>query len=364
MKKIPLFFISLCLSLHALHAIARIGIFPQADFDNLSYGLYWFGADNQYEKAGVATQHGSLYYDPAKPTLILIHGWQKDDVLHQDRSVFWETDNGYPDIDFANLWIAADYNVGILYWDQFADEAEVKDAEAKIWAANGPQGMRWRDSYGDYHTGPAKNVTELLLTSYLTAMQGYTGKDIRLAGHSLGNQLALRLAGALATQSDAGSINQNLVPQRVSLLDAFYSNYSKSYLDGQWVGEAAREIVSRLKPRGIAIDSYRTSSVTSTFLIGDENTALHNSVAFVEELTQYFSQLEQSQKHHAALWLYLWSIVYPTPPVTDSTMPGISAKSTNQEIKQWMATTDHLRQTEGGDTKDPQDNIYRVTSAL
>ncbi|SHO58279.1 hypothetical protein [Vibrio quintilis] len=365
MKKIIILMTGL---LFALNVMAKVGVFPKEDFDKLSYGLYWFGSNNQYEKAGDTTKDGSSYYDPSKPTLILIHGWQPFRMNSYDRFVFHESGEGstYPDIDLANLWISQGYNIGVFYWDQFADEANVDSAEAKIWTATGKHNMRWKDGNGDYHDGPDKNVTELLLSEYLASMAGYQGKgsDIRIAGHSLGNQLALRLTEELAKLSDQGEIAQNLVPQRVSLLDAFYSNFGKSYLNSKWVGEVARDIVKDLKKRGVAIDSYRTSTVVSTIFAGDENPKLHNSVAFVEQKTKFFNQTQVAAKHSAAIWLYLWSIIYPTPSVTDNTLPGLSATSTNAEVKQWMATTDHLIQIEGGTTKEPQDNVYKTTSAL
>ncbi|MEI8633589.1 hypothetical protein P4S72_18925 [Vibrio sp. PP-XX7] len=237
--------------LFTLSAFARTGVFPQESFDQLSYGLYWFGANNQYQKASQATQYGGQYYDPSKPTLILIHGWQLGNMSSQDRFVYWENDGGSPDIDFANIWIAQGYNVGMIYWDQFADELDVRDAEAKIWTATSKHNMRWKDSDGDYHDGPSQNVTELLPTNYLTAMKEYTGHDLRLAGHSLGNQVALRLADELATLADKGQIPEQIVPQRVSLLDSFYSNYSKDYLGYRWVGEVARDIVSHSNPEAL-----------------------------------------------------------------------------------------------------------------
>lgn len=360
-RKLILIFFGLCFSLNAM---ARVGVFPQSAFDQLSYGLYWFGANNQYQKAGESTQNGGLYYDPSKPTLIFIHGWQKNHIKEKNRFVFWEKDNGFPNIDFANLWISQGYNVGILYWDQFADESEVKNAEAKIWSIEGPEKMRWLDSDGTYHSGPSENVTQLLLANYQVAMKGFKGSELRFAGHSLGNQLALRLANQLVTLANEGEISKKEVPARVSLLDAFYSNYAKSYLNGEWVGEEVRTIATRLKAYGIAIDSYRTSSVTSTIFVGDENKELDNSVAFVEEKTTFFNQLEQSEKHDAAIWLYLWSIIYPTPTVSNSSMPGLSAASTNSDVKEWMATTNHLIQISGGKTKDPKDNVFKLTGAL
>ncbi|CAG8999911.1 MAG: hypothetical protein CENE_01894 [Candidatus Celerinatantimonas neptuna] len=360
-RKLILILFGLCFSLNCM---ARVGVFPESTFDQLSYGLYWFGANNQYQKASKSTQSGGLYYNPSKPTLIFIHGWQKNHIKKKNRFVFWEKNNGFPNIDFANLWISQGYNVGILYWDQFADESEVKNAEAKIWSVKGPKKMRWLDSYGTYHSGPSKNVTQLLLANYRIAMKGFKGSKLRFAGHSLGNQVALRLANQLETLAKEGEISKKEVPERVSLLDPFYSNYAKSYLNGKWVGEKARTIVKRIKAYGIAIDSYRTSALTATIFVGDQNKKLENSVAFEEEKTKFFNQLEQSKKHDAAIWLYLWSINYSTPTVSNSSMPGLSAASTNSEVKQWMATTNHLVQTSGGKTKNPKDNVFKLTGAL
>ncbi|MGO1298324.1 MAG: hypothetical protein ACTMIA_13605 [Vibrio sp.] len=361
MKTLCLFLLAVCFSTSTL---ARTDVFPASTFDQLNFGLYWFGANNQYEKASSATSHGSQFYDPQKPTLIFIHGWQNGHVARHDRIVYFNNDNGWPSQDFANIWRSEGYNVGILYWDQFADEKELKDAEAKVWTATGHRDMRWLDGHGTYHSGPKQNVVDLLLNNYDMAMQYYTGPEIRLAGHSLGNQVALRLADKLTIQSQNGQISPLAVPKRVSLLDPFYSNYPKSYLDGAWVGEKARAIVQRLKSAGTVIDSYRSSIVTSSIFVGDENKALSNAVAFTEISSQFFNQFQISEKHSSAVWLYLWSILYPAPVVTNSALPGLSASSTYDEVRQWMQTSNHLIQSAGGYTKNPQDNLYEMGPAL
>ena len=352
------------MSFVAFFSHAEVNVFPRSTFDNLSYGLYWFGANNQYEKANSATANGGLYYDRNKPTLILIHGWQSGRVSQQDRFVYFESGGGWPSVDFANSWIAAGYNVGIMYWDQFADESEVRDAEAKIWSATANRDMRWRNSRGQYQSGPNQNVTELLLADYRTAMAGYRGDDIRLAGHSLGNQVALRLADELLSLNNRGQVADNLVPKRVSLLDTFYSNYPKRYLGWRWVGAVARDIVGRLKGAGVAIDSYRTSLVTSSPFVGDENRGLQNQVAFVEQSTGFFNQFQQNEKHGAAIWLYLWSIDYPAPGVTNDGWNGVSAATPHDEVRDWMNRNRRLSQNAGGNTKDPSDNLYRTRSRL
>lgn len=335
--------------------------FDQSVYEQLDYGLYWAGADNQFEKAGDSTKYGSTYYNRYKPTMIYIHGWQSGSVADQFRETFYDTGSGRPDVDFANLWIAAGYNVGIIYWNQFADESEVKDAEAKIWSVNGSKQMRWLDSNGTHHYGDVnKPVSELLLDNYISAMSKYRGDDIRIVGHSLGNQVAMRLTQLINDSADAGQINANLVPKRVSLLDAFYSNYSKSYLGGQWVGAAVRDIADSLIAKGTAIDSYRTSVATSSIFVGDQNKALQNKLAFVEQSTGYFWSWQQAEKHVAAVWLYLWSIEYPTPYVANSSLSGVSAAASNDLVKQWMSANYRIKQNTGGYSKDLNDDGYKL----
>lgn len=339
--------------------------FDDSVYAELDYGLYWAGANNEFEKAGVDTQEGSTYYDPTKPTLIYIHGWQSETVEDLYRETFYSTESGRPEVDFAEMWESYGYNIGVMYWNQFADESEVKDAEAKIWSTEGDKEMRWLDSDGDYHYGDVDQpIAELFLENYIEAMSGYEGDDIRIAGHSLGSQVAIRLTRLLQESAEADEIEDNLVPERLTLLDAFFSNWSKAYLDWQWTGEAARELADEMIDYGTAIDSYRTSLVTSSIFVGDENTELHNKTAFCEQTTGYFDVTEQTEKHVAAIWLYLWSIDYSAPTVEDSTSLGVSAAADNDLVREWMDANRHIDQSSGGSTKDPGDDSYRSVRRL
>lgn len=344
---------------------AQADIFPRSVFDHLDYGLYWAGPDNQFEKAGNNTANGSRFYSRNKPTLIYIHGWQNGSTRRQEREDFYNGRHGRPNIDFARMWRNKGYNVGIMYWNQFADEGEVKDAEAKIWSSSARRGMRWRDSRGNYHnSGLNRNVSEILLASYKTAMAGYQGNDLRIAGHSLGNQLAIKLTHDLKQQASQGLVRSALIPQRISLLDAHYTNGGKDYLNNRWVGEVARDMVRDLKADGTAIDSYRTSSTTSTIFVGDQNKKLHNEVAFAEMATHFFWFWQQGEKHGAAIWLYLWSIDYPTPRTSNSSYAGISASTPNWVIREWMYSDHRVVQTHGRRTKDPRDNRFKTRGRL
>ena len=62
----------------ALSFNAVATVFPDRFFRELDYGLYWFGSNNNYQKS-IDGQRGA-FYDPTRPTVIYIHGWQPTSV--------------------------------------------------------------------------------------------------------------------------------------------------------------------------------------------------------------------------------------------------------------------------------------------
>ena len=67
------------------------------------------------------------------------------------------------ELDAAKLWRSSGYNVGMLFWTQYADGdiGDVTAAERSIWSTDD---MMWRDLNGTFHNQTAgKTVTELLL---------------------------------------------------------------------------------------------------------------------------------------------------------------------------------------------------------
>ncbi len=231
----------LCLLCFTSFAHAATGVFPNSTFSSLDYGLYWFGYGDSWQKA--VPGNSNAYYVSNKPTVIYIHGWQNGATQNKNRETFNRKDAGGPDLDLAYAWKQAGYNVGVLYWNQFADEGEVKDAEAKIWTASGPRAMRWRNSSGVYTTGPTKSAADLMFDSYKANLAGYSGSNIRILGHSLGNQMAIVLTKKISDAVTAGTVNSKLLPKRVALLDPFYSNSAKSFLGNKWIGEVCRTYV-------------------------------------------------------------------------------------------------------------------------
>jgi pimeloyl-ACP methyl ester carboxylesterase len=338
------------------------GVFPQSVFQNLDYGLYWFGNDDNYQKA--IPGHSNAYYSANKPTIVYIHGWQNGSSVNQNRETFNRSDSGGPNVDLAYAWRQAGYNVGILYWNQFADEGEVKDAEAKVWSANGPRQMRWRDHNGVYRSGPGKSAGQLMFESLRDNMSDYSGNRLILAGHSLGNQMAIVVAKKLKDGISAGNTNSKLKPKRVALLDPFYSNGSKSYLSGKWTGEEARNYVDQLKNWGVIFEAYRSSSVSNTFLVGDENKGLLNKTAFLELKPWYFSSWQQAEKHGAAVWHYLWSFDFSVPGIKSSSDQGLSASTSDSRVTALMNGSKRLIHDLGAYTKSPGDDRHKYGNRL
>lgn len=333
--------------------------FPDSVFSNLDYGLYWFDYTDA-EKA--VPNQTNPYYDANKNTVIYIHGWQSGSTAEARRRTLNTASVGGPDEDLSQYWLDRGWNVGILYWNQFADESDVQDAEAKIYTTDGPQGMRWMNLAGDYQTGPNQSVTELFVASIVDNMADFTGTELRLAGHSLGNQLAVTIAYELMSENQGGNIQAALVPDRIVLLDPFYSQNGKNYLSGQWTGDLVREYSEDLMAQGIAIESYRSSPVTSTLFVGDANTALMDQIAFSELKPWHFNFWQMSEKHNYAITWYFWSIAFDTLNTKNDATDAPSAASSNSQVQALMNKNWSVYQTEGRYTETPADDVFSKAS--
>ncbi|WP_152983717.1 cell adhesion domain-containing protein [Peribacillus muralis] len=338
------------------------------DGQTLDTGIYWFGSGNVSQKF-IAGQSNS-YFGASKPTLIYIHGWQKDTTASLFRETFNpkrnDATNG-PDVNTVNYWVSKGWNVGIFYWNQLADEGEVKDAEAKIWTSSGPQGMRWRKKDGTYSTAGAPTVSaaQLFVNTYKQAMQGFTGSEVRFAGHSLGNQLVTNSAKLISDQVDGGTIATNLRPKRVALLDPFWSKDAKSYLGNKWTGELCRQYVTHLKTKGVAFEQYKSSAITDVG-IGDSNNGMIQLTAFAELKPWYISATDQGGKHGAARDWYFYSMGFGAPAEIQNGaatgLTGASAATATTRIQTMMNSSNRWYQDAGQNSADPSDDKFEVIS--
>ena len=282
------------------------------------YGIYWFGKNdaNLLAIPGEPNPH----YDPSKATILFVHGW-KPDQAYTHRTMLWEFEDAESGemvaLDLAASWIDVGWNVGIFDWGPFADEEFVFDAEAKIWTTEGGKGMRWRDEDGNYRTEHAPGISagELFYESYVQAMADFSGPELRLAGHSLGNQMAVSLVQQLAAGIEADALPLQLLPHRLALLDPYWSPFDQDYLGGEKTSDRVRAIIEQtVLAQDIPVEWYRSSSLTDGFLISDANETLQTHVVFTEMRPRYCSQAEQVCKHEAAWQSYFLSFGSPPPP--------------------------------------------------
>lgn len=350
------------LSLLAL-ALPRLGAaapqFPREAFTQLDVGLYWFGSGERHARAEPGRPNP--YFRPDRPTMIYVHGWESDTTERTFREAYdWSADGG-PDLYLAQGWIDAGWNVGVFYWNQLADEPRVGDAEAKIWSVRGARGMRWRDVDGDFHDdGPPLPVGRLFYDHYRAALSGYTGDNVRIVGHSLGNQAAVAVVGWILDGVEAGEIDRTLVPDRLVLLDPYYGSGTRPYLDDRSTGAHARAIAIRAIEAGVLLEIHRTSVLSGSPLVGDPNPELIARAAFSQLKPRYFSALRVVKRHIAAPWHYFWSIQFPPPAIEGSEAQGLSASTDPDRVRALMVSDEGLQHRRGTKTPTPADDVFRA----
>ncbi len=328
-----------------------------ANFRQLDVNIYWYGPNNQNQRA--VRGQTNPYFNPSRPTIIYIHGWQKDTTVRLIRENFNRSavnDNA----DVARPWIDRNWNVGIFYWNQLADENEVKDAEAKIHTTNSTlftNATRWRDSTGVYRPGPALTVTQQFVNAYKSAMVNYTGPEVRFAGHSLGSQLAITGASALWREKNAGILPARLVPTRVALLDHAFLQGPKSWIGNKWTGQVARDLVSQNRSE-IIYENYRTSAATSNGFIGDTNQGLIDMTPFVDVYPQMYGSFDFSNRHVFAMGYYFASMGVPAMKVECNGYAVPSAALPNSSLRVLAIGAFKYSQLDGTYTKNPIDDTW------
>ncbi len=349
--------------------------------DYLNYGLYWLGTDGAKEK--FSEGDNNAYYDPDKPTVIYFHGWQQS-----------SSENGYkiPDLEFEdadvwtqNGWIEKGYNVGIFHWAQWADEDDVQWAESKIWTRNGPKGFRYRLSNGEFSTdlnpSGSGGVGDLAADILLDALADNSSDSLRFAGHSLGNQLATRVAQIFHDKIETGTIDADTYSiDRLALLDPAWTKDGKSWLgdsngDGSndWVGERCRWAIADMMDDwdGFVVEMYSTTALSESLGIAmDANMDLQEVVASVDVRPWYYGSTELAKKHNAAFLHYFYSMA-ADPPVECTVSwwsrkatgkMGPSASTPDWRIKEMMGDTYKWDQVEGRYTEDTSDDWFERKS--
>ncbi len=325
------------------------------DCRTLDYGLYWFGKGDLAQKASAATK--SSFYDPTKPTVIYVHGWQAGSHNLGKRATFnySKADPIYgPKVDEADAWIDAGWNIGIFYWNQFSDELIVNDAENKIWE---DEPVTWKNCDGKaVSTGvPSGNMADILFATYQEALKDYQGPNIRLAGHSLGNQLVTRLAAKAAEAAKQGKISSALVPKRVALLDPYWSRETSKMPNR---ATQTRALITDLKAQGMIFEWYKTSSLLEASS-ADTNSELLTMIGDTEITPAYYSV--QALRHGAAPYLYFLSFANPPPKGCQEagcTVTAPSAATNDARMLELMNAATQWKIVAGMNTADTADNVF------
>lgn len=213
------------------------------------YGIYWFKADGStvpQESVMKACNYADAkcriaeknYFDPNKPTIIFIHGWVPFSVKTKGRIDFCyqytlAKDAKSPVYNTLAQWKG--YNVGIFYWNQFADEFQwifpekaITEVEGKIYGVHGAHFMQWKylDKDGNEHTcssedkdclTPKKSIIDLAFDSYQQALPKDYHQPIRITGQSLGTQVAIQLTAKIMQNPTLPQ------PTVLILMDPFFS---------------------------------------------------------------------------------------------------------------------------------------------
>jgi len=378
---------------------------------DIDYGRYWFNSGFEAVKYVPGRRISKDFYDPEKPTIVFIHGWQpqytalgKSDY-RRDSFIFSDPGAGFnfTHIDMFDIWKKSEknfdkksWNIAVLYWSQLADDDIVPlwkplSVEDKIWTAKGKNKMRYavvnnefivtRPEFRD-DNAPVKSFGEIGTDILKSALANSKNSHLRLLGHSLGGQAVLYISHLLRLDYKEGVItNSNILPERLVLLDPYWSGEQKSYFHNFETTSDASEFIidelilfydSELSERHFSIELHDTSEVTDgkSFFIsmGDESPDIRKKVAVVyhhfewyEKVSLFYSIFMQPtyQRHLHSFYNYLWSYSFPPPK------SGISASTPGPMVKKNMNyyQKHHIKfvQTDGRHRKTPtpKDNLFR-----
>ncbi len=336
-------------------------------------GLFWTYWDEDEEKVvqvAADSAEGAELVDPDKPTMINVHGmlgnghvkqeaFNLNDKVANPEEFDLETDN----VPMNYVWMKEGWNVGNFHYNRFASEMSPTNIEYKIWTDGGDVGLRSRHSDGKYSHVTEYSIAEHFAAEYIRAMNLLPDtmgeKEIRVAAHSMGGEVATAGIFLLTELADFNQISFDKLPDRYALLDAYFSTTitmnDKSYYIGpqdtniKWsdkplvdnnVGVTMIECLKDMHANGIALEYYTFDA--STLLVGvsfvkDEMLKLMPFVT-VNPRFQGSGYSYQTDGHNGVREWYLMSIL--APPVEDKTDQDIddnyapSASLPTEELKE------------------------------
>lgn len=252
------------------------------------------------------------------------------------------------------MWRRRGWNTGIFYWNQFADEEEVQNAEAKIWTYRSPKAMRYRLADESYRLLPLKVTMAEVFATYYSALfpkEASSSRrplpEIRLVGHSLGSQLVIAATALMQTRNDARP------PDRIALLDPFWSTGTKPYLE-QGNGTTADHVYKLSKTitknGALALELYRTTSLGKWYFFGSHHQGMFDLAASVIWEPEFLPFYDFKSAHISAIAFYFLSFGQKFP---------VAANTPTPVLKDQMGKKGSWQQIAGKTTVDLGDDRFQ-----
>lgn len=328
----------------------------------LDFGIYFFGPNHTARK--FRKGQANPFFSGTKPLMLFVHGWSGfNEGGHSPRSANETfTHDGFgcschPEADLMQAWIEKGWDVAAFFWDNFAEETLHLNVESKIWTSQGPVGMRYPSSGADggFATKGAPDTSgAVLLREALEEVMAdcQDGVQLRLIGHSMGSQMALRASYLLAERVEQGLAPRRYLPSRIALLDPYWSPKAAWINSQEWLGKVEEthgsedvstaslslEFASFLAKRfGILLEIYTSCHWLITGL-GDSNPVgelvSRGHAAVVHLRPNYCHVLDWPGRHLSALGMYLWSMTFdPRRHASSATTGTPSAAMSDRQLK-------------------------------
>ena len=353
-------------------------------------GLFWCRWDDEADmiiKVDASSPEGASIVDPSKPTIINIHGMLVEGYYTEE--MYWapatnatEEELGYEyPVQMFQFWMDKGYNVGMYSYQKFAaEDTNYFDIEEKMWAIDGPSGIRYRKPDGTFDEDVSKyTLTEHFAADYIRAMallpETFGNEEIRFAAHSMGGQMVTGGTFLLTELASVGQLNPNQLPDRITMEDTFFGvaiPSSKGYqyagytdLTVRWSGKkiptstgfASLECLKDLAANGILIEfvTYRASALLA-FYHPDITKTIKEISVFV--LMKPFFTANVGGQHNGVREYYLSSIIrdYEGGDLTDTEKIAYSASLPTEEMKKLIGKSFEI--VEGGSTLLTYDDVF------
>lgn len=352
------------------------------------FWLKWIEEDQMFVKVDASTPEGAALVDPNKPTILNIHGMLVEGYYTEE--MYWAPEKNAPEselygyeypVQYFKFWADKGYNVGMYSYQKFAaEDTDYHMIEEKMWAIDGPTGIRYRKPDRTFDEDVSNfTLTEHFAADYIRAMQmlpeNFGDKEIRFTAHSMGGQMVNGGTFLLTELADVGQLNPNQLPDRIVQEDTFYGvaiPYGKNYkfvgytdLTIRWSGKelprstgfASVECLKDLTANGIVTEfvTYNASALKAFY---------HPEIlSIIKENTVYYAMSpmftpDVGAQHNGVRDYYQASILrdYEGGNLTAEEKIAYAASLPTEELRQLIGRSFEI--VEGGNTLTTADDVF------